>query len=1156
MSVTAAVTSCASAAVAASPSIPPRSFTLNDAFLDKYRDVKPQFGFGLVGELTFRRTYSRKCINDPMRNEEWFDTIRRVVEGAFSILQWHLRGHAIAFDLLKLTKRAEQMFDHFFSMRCTPPGRGLWVCGTDIVHVKGLGAALQNCAFVSTAYIGDGANYNASTNGTSTNGSPADPFAFVMDVSMLGVGTGFDTAGRGKVFVVRPRTINTSSTIGANGTASVFEVVDTHVVVDSREGWVAATAALIDRWLRVPTSGQVPTSDGAPPPPARPLQFDYSKIRVKGQLLNTFGGLASGPKPLIDLHEHIANVLGLCNGLRISSRNIVDLMNGIGVAVIAGNVRRTALIAFGADGDSEFLDLKNYQQNPERAAWGWSSNNSVMADTNTDYAQIAERILNNGEPGLIWLDNMRKYGRLNDTPDYRDYRVMGANPCVEQSLEHLELCNLGETMLNRHVDLGLKIGDFFDSLESIFLYCKIVTLLPTGFAATDAVMQRNRRIGTSVTGVSQFLTAHPLETLRQWLDLGYQHLRDYDRRLSNWLHVPDSIKITSVKPSGCCRSDTMVSTSRGLLRLDEIGDVHGPEWQPITHTTVCNEFNNKTTGAPSVRAATKFYVNAHDIRGRTVGALPVETVKLLFKSGMEFVCTPEHQLRVYDRSSKSLVWKHAGDITIDHSGGCGDAVPHRLGSIDATSIGMCRLAGFGGATNDTNTANDVLDSELAWILGFWMSRAFVCQNDANQYGVNEFVTFHSSAVRESVVETHHDILWRRFARRGDTATSSAFTFQFDSDIVAWLTANNLLFSRDAIRDYGEHRVPLPIRKSPTHVIRAWITGFCNFDIEAADNFESHFSSLRVNNYQMAQHLLALLRYIGVCPNIVKDHNNDEDWIVYFWSPAQVERVKLTRKYNDSNDGNDSNGSGDAEYAEMLLDYVVSKTTSIGETYDIEVPDGNTYIANGFVSHNSVSLLSGSTPGMHWPISRTYVRRVTLDKQSNLIVPLLNAGYTLEQSASSPETSCIVELPVRIAENVRTCAEVSMHEQLALAAFLQRVWADNQVSATITFNPETEGRDIKTALEFYQYSLKGVSFLPLLEHGAFLQMPYESISDDEYFKRASVLRDVIWDAKVLDAGVVVPWAVDSVAAITSSVDADDTETTDASLLFCDGDRCTR
>jgi ribonucleoside-triphosphate reductase (thioredoxin) len=207
---------------------------------------------------------------------------------------------------------------------------------------------------------------------------------------------------------------------------------------------------------------------------------------------------------------------------------------------------------------------------------------------------------------------------------------------------------------------------------------------------------------------------------------------------------------------------------------------------------------------------------------------------------------------------------------------------------------------------------------------------------------------------------------------------------------------------------------------------------------------------------------------------------------------------------------------------------------------------------------SVSLLGGATPGMHWPLSRTYIRRVSLDKQSPLLVPILNAGYTVEESKASPLTSCVVEMPVRIAEHVRTCEEVSMFEQLSLAAFLQRYWADNQVSCTVTFNPESEGRDIKPALEFYQYQLKGISFLPLLEKGAYAQMPYEAISDEVYYAKAAALKPVDWSAKALGDGIVVPWdtTTPEKAADEPTPASPPEERPDDSLLFCDGDQCTR
>lgn len=64
-------------------------------------------------------------------------------------------------------------------------------------------------------------------------------------------------------------------------------------------------------------------------------------------------------------------------------------MNFIGKCVIAGNIRRTAEIAFGEYDDSEFINLKNYEINPERMAYGWVSNNSIFAKIGQDYSQVA-----------------------------------------------------------------------------------------------------------------------------------------------------------------------------------------------------------------------------------------------------------------------------------------------------------------------------------------------------------------------------------------------------------------------------------------------------------------------------------------------------------------------------------------------------------------------------------------------------------------------------------------------------------------------------------------------------------------------------------------------------------------------------------------------
>jgi hypothetical protein len=156
---------------------------------------------------------------------------------------------------------------------------------------------------------------------------------------------------------------------------------------------------------------------------------------------------------------------------------------------------------------------------------------------------------------------------------------------------------------------------------------------------------------------------------------------------------------------------------------------------------------------------------------------------------------------------------------------------------------------------------------------------------------------------------------------------------------------------------------------------------------------------------------------------------------------------------------------------------------------------------------TLSLLGGATPGVHYPESTYYIRRVRLGNDSPLIKVLKDSGYNVELAFGQEDSTSVVEFPVFIGENVKTQEDVSMWEQLAQASFMQKYWADNAVSVTISFDPKTEGKDIEKALDFYQYQLKGVSFLPRLEKGVFAQMPYEKISKEKYEEMVSKITSI-------------------------------------------------
>jgi len=474
-----------------------KKFKLSDAFIEKYRDIKPNWG--PLGEFVYLRTYSRR-IEEEGRNEQWWETVRRVVEGSFSVQKEYVQGLKLPWSNNKAQKSAQIMFEKIFNFKFLPPGRGLWMMGTPFVEEKG-SAALNNCGFVSTEDI-------------DIRGSMA--FTWTMDGLMMGVGVGFDTKGAGKITIKNPK----------EGKGLTFKIPD------SREGWVESLGYIIDSYFE---GKEVPT-------------MDYSLIRPAGEPIKGFGGVASGPEPLKTLHESVSKLLESRVGEQISSTDITDIMNMIGVCVVAGNVRRSAEIAIGGHEDTDFITMKDYNKHPEAVmTHRWASNNSIFAEVGkTDYKKLADSIALNGEPGLVWLNNIRNFGRIKDGHNASDYKAMGVNPCGEQTLESMELCCLVETFPSRHESWE----EYRQTLKYAYLYAKSVTLIPTHWEETNAVLMKNRRIGTSQSGIIDAFVKHGRREVLKWADKGYEYIKELDGIYSDWLCVPRSKKVTSIKPSG------------------------------------------------------------------------------------------------------------------------------------------------------------------------------------------------------------------------------------------------------------------------------------------------------------------------------------------------------------------------------------------------------------------------------------------------------------------------------------------------------------------------------------------------------------------------------------------------------------------------------
>lgn len=464
------------------------------------------WGFGQFSEAVYYRTYSR--IKPNGAQETWADTVIRVVEGVMSIRKdWYMNVLGKTWSDTKYQQIAQRLANFIFDMKILPPGRGLWAMGTEYVYDRGC-AAVNNCGAV---VVGD---------------DLADSAAWLMDSLMCGIGVGFTTH---------------TATFGAFTNPLETEV--TYIVPDSREGWVESLKILINSYVK----NSKPTA-----------RFDYSEIRPVGAPLRGFGGTSAGYAPLEKLHERVRGYLdSYVRGDTFRVRLIMDIMNAIGACVVAGNVRRSAELAIGAPGDEEFINMKNYELNPERAEIGWMSNNSIALTEREhfDYLpNIAERIRDNGEPGILNFINVQKYGRIGER---MEDNAVAFNPCAEIALADRELCNLSEVFPTR----CSSTEEIYEAMELATFYSSTVALLRSHDESTNQILSQNRRIGVSISGVADWIDGTSVSHVFGVLNNGYERVvRPTNKKLAKEAGVPESIRVTTIKPSGSISAVAGVSS--------------------------------------------------------------------------------------------------------------------------------------------------------------------------------------------------------------------------------------------------------------------------------------------------------------------------------------------------------------------------------------------------------------------------------------------------------------------------------------------------------------------------------------------------------------------------------------------------------------------
>jgi ribonucleoside-diphosphate reductase alpha chain len=431
-----------------------------------------------IGYVTYKRTYSRD-------GEEYEDTVNRCITACIEDLNCGFSD-----------EERERLKGYLYEAKILFAGRFFWQMGTKTVEKHGL-TSMQNCAGVAVD-------------------DPIRPFTWGMDLLMLGCGVGFNIQ---REYVYQLPKVKRGVKI---------KHVDTYdcdiIVPDNREGWVKILRKVLESYFI--------TGKG--------FTYTTKAVRVKGSKIQGFGGTASGPEVLVEGLSYIAEVLSKRAGKKLRPIDAGDIACIIGWIVVAGNVRRSAIILLGDYDDIDFLNMKRWDLG-NIPKWRSMSNNSIVYDGSRPLPkEFKEGYEGKGEPyGLSNLKLSRECGRIGEKKI--NDNIVVYNPCHEQPLEMFETCALGEIILSR----CSSYEEALDALKLLYRVIKHSLTLHSHVPETEAIVHKNMRMGISPDGFMSYSEEH-----KEWMSRLVRELGEFDIEYSSKNGLNPSVALFTVKPSG------------------------------------------------------------------------------------------------------------------------------------------------------------------------------------------------------------------------------------------------------------------------------------------------------------------------------------------------------------------------------------------------------------------------------------------------------------------------------------------------------------------------------------------------------------------------------------------------------------------------------
>lgn len=1069
------------------------SFKLTDDFIEPYTGLKPNWGFSIGGgnslsELTFILKYSRK--KDDGTKEQWWEVCRRCVEGMYSILKDHAKYNKTPWNDLKAQKSARDAYDRMFHFKWTPPGRGLQHMGTRYIAESRNGARLINCSAVSTEKISTHSAYEATL-----------PFVRLMEMSMNGIGVGIDCRGAGNIVLHQP--------------TDEEEVV---VIDDTREAWAQSVGILLESFFFKNR---------------KTVKFDYSRIRPEGAILHSFGGTASGPGPLMRMHEKIAELLSGREGEPLSSRDIMDIANLSGKAAVAGGSRRSALIGFGYQHDEDYVNLKNWNlpENAERTGpdgWAWASNNSIIATSDEDLSSVIEQIKINGEPGIIWTDIMSRYGRLNDPENDKDTKSNLSNPCFS-----------ADTLIAVADGRGaVPISELAESGDDVAVYA-----VDPDTGMVEIKMARHPRL----TGKNKDMvkvTFNDGSSIRTTLDHKFL-MKDGTTKLAKDLVKNDSV------PAFTKRQEVVKKGGNKYWQVVcDTNDAHGK--RAFEHRLIAEFFEpEKYESMYSEEKESGWIKGGLVIHHKDYNGLnnaPDNLEIMTFKDHASYHAKHDKAGekngmfgRVHSDDTKALIGAKTRERWQD------EEYQKRMKQAITDGVTQFQRDSQSQVMKERFKEYYLEQQEKTDLKTIWRGETMFALKDCEECGVEFEVPWRARERAYCGLGCANKILARsehRKERQREVFADAALVTR-NRQIEIYLDLQTNLGSTPMKKDWEAackaQGVLVRFQAKDKTVNPNIISGYKELK-ELASAYNHRVISVEFLEEKEDVYNLTVddFHTIGIINSI---HSNRMKGIFTFnCGEIQLESGELCNlsELYPTNHSDVEDLKKTIKHAYMYTKAVTLLPTPWAETNEVLIRNRRVGVSMTGVAQfveirswseirswmnegyrylvaldkkysswlgvresialstikpaGSTSLIAGVTPGVHWPTTGDYhIRRVRFLNTDPLLEILSAAGYLVEKDVNDPLMTAVVSFPTT-GISMRSEREVSVWEKASLAALAQRYWSDNMVSCTLSFT-EDEQDQLGPLFNSFQGQFKSASFLPIHDAGTtYEQAPYEPLSE--------------------------------------------------------------